>query len=74
MDTDINIKRIIENQEDITTYTKSINHMKNAEKLSNVSGKQLYPVTSNELGIISIPLSFYLFIKNKKIDDEKNSK
>jgi len=37
MDTDKNIKRIIENKEDIETYTKNINDMKNAEKLSPIS-------------------------------------
>ena len=39
VDTDINIKRIIENQEDITTYTKNINDMKNTEKTSPINYK-----------------------------------
>lgn len=39
MDTDKNIKRIIENKEDIETYTKNINDMKNAEKVSPINYK-----------------------------------
>ena len=36
---DILIKRTIENREDITTYTKNINNMKNEEKISPINYK-----------------------------------
>ena len=39
VDTDINIKRIIESQDDIETYTENINDMKNAEKVSPINYK-----------------------------------
>ena len=39
VDTDINIKRIIESKDDIETYTENINDMKNAEKKSPINYK-----------------------------------
>lgn len=39
IDTDIHIKHIIENKEDIETCSKNINNMKNAEKISPINYK-----------------------------------